>query len=134
MIADTNFLLDLLFADRQRHKRALSVVSALRTKKKQAVVTAATAHEMVYILGAPTRRNGYGLSRADIHDAIGALAEEEAFAVQDGAAIGSALGLFDGSRLDFHDCYVIAMAIAEDMAVLSSDKEIAKYCKTVQEL
>ena len=127
MIADSNFLLDTLVCDRKRHGRAIQIVQELRGHNRQAKVTAATLHEVVYVLSAARQKNGYGRQRQHVLSDIGAILEEPAFVFPEESLLRSAVGLYAESRLDFHDCYLAVLAKHGSTTLLSFDGKLAEH-------
>lgn len=124
VIADANFVLDILVADRHRHGTAVNVVKKLRRKRRRAEITAATVHEIVYVLAAPVRRNGFGLPRSTVTRAVSAINEESSFDVSEKRAVHGALKLYADGKLDFHDCYLLALAGEGKRTLLSFDRDL----------
>lgn len=126
MIVDANFVLDTLVPERRRHRLAIRIVTKLRELGGQARVTAATVHEVVFALAAPVSRNGYARKRAQVRDDVEAALGESAFAVDDAEQLMSALELYEETRLDFHDCYLAALANEGEEALLSFDRGLGR--------
>lgn len=127
MIVDANFLLDTLVRDRKRHRRASQIVKELRDRGDRAEIAAATLHEVVYALSAPRLKNGYGRKRPDVCNDIEAILEEHAFVCAEEQVLRSAAELYLESRLDFHDCYLSALAETKSTTLLSFDRALAKW-------
>lgn len=125
MIVDTNVLLRLLDGGTGAHARAARqrVVEA-RTTGARLSVLSATVLEVGYVL--ENSAAGYGWNRAAVADAVNAIVDEPAFAVEHGAALRSAVATYRDRSIDLHDCLLSALADERETLVLSFDADIRK--------
>lgn len=127
MIADTNFVLDCLVPDRRHADPARAIVAELRQTGVSAILTVSTIHEVVYVLGAPVKRNGYGCSRTSIRRYLEYVLHEPGFAIEEPDLIEEALRTFSGrAGLSFHDCYLAARARASRVKLITFDERLKR--------
>lgn len=126
MHADANFLLRAVESGSSTaSRRARQKLAALRQADEQLRVSAATVHEVVYVL--ESERLGYGWHRSDIGAVLRSLIEESALEAEEGGVISSAVDSYSGfgkGGPDFHDCYLAHKAMTSNTKVVSFDKDL----------
>ena len=117
MVTDANVILRFMLRDNEEHfKKA----SALFRSGGKCLVTDVTIMEVAYVLG-----GRYGKSRNQIAEAL------QIFLVQDfvnyqGSLAFKYLTLYAAKKLDLADCYLIYLAIEEDVPLRTFDKRMSE--------
>lgn len=124
MIADTNFILRAFdTSDEVQGPRARKRIKEARSGETIAV-TASTVCEVAYVLR--SEATGYGYSIKEISDTLTLLLDEPGMKIQDREIFLRAIKLYQKFSVDFHDCYLAAMAGLSRDKVISFDKDFAK--------
>lgn len=126
MIVDTNILLRIIDGP------GATAYPAIRDRVETELehggvihVTAATMHEVVYVLS--SHRTGYGFSRAETTDALIALLEAGELTVEHDDVLREAADTYGTTNgVDFHDCYLAALAKQTADVVYSLDADFNK--------
>jgi predicted nucleic-acid-binding protein len=125
VIVDTNVLLRLIDGGTGAHARAARqrVVEARKTGAKLAVLSS-TVLEVGYVLESSAA--GYGWNRDAVAEAVNAIVDEPAFAVEHGSALRTAVAIYRNRAVDLHDCLLSALAEERDTLVLSFDADLRR--------
>lgn len=124
MIVDTNVLLRVLDADGGPQTTAARESIRRSRAASPLTVLSATVVEMAFVLR--SARAGYGWDRQVIGDAVEAVLDEPAFAVEHGDALRRALRAFRGRSIDLHDCLLHAIAEERGVRVVSFDDDLQR--------
>jgi predicted nucleic-acid-binding protein len=100
--ADTNVLVRLLLDDDEEQARA---ARAFQRAQAPLFVSHVVLAELSWVL-----TSGYGFSRDKLHTVLQMLLDTRGIAVQEPEVVLSALSHFSGSRADFSDCLILAIA------------------------
>lgn len=125
MIVDTNVLLRILDGGTGEHAAAARArVRHARETGDVLHVFAATVLEVVFVLA--SSGTGYGWNRDAVASAVQAVVDEPAFLVEHGDALKFAASSYRARKVDFHDCYLDALANQLGTRVLSFDGDLRK--------
>jgi predicted nucleic-acid-binding protein len=125
VIVDANVLLRSL--DRERGPQATAVrarVQAARATDERLIVMSATVLEVAYVLESAAA--GYGWEREQIAQAVEAILEDPAFAVEHERALRAAAVTYRARSIDLHDCLLSAVAQERGLKVLSFDGDLRR--------
>lgn len=125
MIVDTNVLLRSL--DRTAQPQPLAAgrrIASARAARVRLTVLSATMLEMAFVLHSPNA--GYHWDKSDVVDALEAVLDDEAFAVEHSVAMKTAVSTYRTRSMDLHDCFLSALANERDIKVLSFDDDLRK--------
>jgi predicted nucleic-acid-binding protein len=124
VIVDANVLLRSL-------DRAGGQAAAVRARVKNAratgerlIVLSATVLEVAYVLESAAA--GYGWEREQIAQAVEAIVEDPAFAVEHAHALRAAAATYRERSIDLHDCLLSAVATERGLKVLSFDDDLRR--------
>jgi predicted nucleic-acid-binding protein len=103
---DTNVLVRLLVADdRSQHLRAMRFFDAQAHEPGSLWVSQVVLAELGWVLS-----RTYGRTRADVAQAVRALAGNATVSLEQPRAVEQAVDLYEGSRADLADCLLSARA------------------------
>jgi len=129
LIIDTHVLLRLVDGpDGPDGPQYAQVSAALEQALKQGeriIVTAATMHEVVFVLA--SARTGYGYTRTEVAAEVAWLLDTPELDVEHASALRHAAASYaEHKAIDFHDCYLSALGRVVDQRVFSLDEDFDK--------
>jgi predicted nucleic acid-binding protein len=126
VILDTNILLRLIDgAASPQYKKVRTRLEAALKEGQRLRVDVATIHEVVYVLS--SKATGYGYSRPEVAAAVHSLIHAPELTIDRPDALYRAATDYGRASIDFHDCYLAALATeSPDEQVYSLDTDFKK--------
>jgi predicted nucleic-acid-binding protein len=122
-LVDTNVIIRLITQDDPiLTKKSLKIIRKIKTGKTKALITSLVIAEVIYVLTSPKL---YNISREKSVLAIKIILETKNVIVEEKKIIYKALDLYNKTKLDFPDCYLIAKKEEKNFkSILSFDKKL----------
>ena len=123
LVLDTNVLVRALFrGEDDPSRRSARLLARAEAGGVRLLVTSVVVAEVIYVA-----QSHFGAERAEVADALSDLLSHRAVRCPERDILQDALGRYARSKVDFADCYLAAVAIDEDAAVCSFDRDLGKF-------
>ncbi|MEI6728350.1 MAG: PIN domain-containing protein [bacterium] len=124
-ILDTNVYLSFFTSrDKSQYEIALGYINKLQDQKIKINLPELIIAEIIYIL-----HDHYNFERQKITEALQSLIAEENLIVGKKEVVLSSLDYFESTKLDFADCFILALSEAENCELVSFDKKLRSKVK-----
>jgi predicted nucleic-acid-binding protein len=122
LLVDTNVLLRFITGEpADQASQVAKLFEAADSGKARLAVLPMILAEAVYVL-----TGFYGHSRSKTAEVLAHLLSSPGFHSEENGRMIHALKLFGAGKLDFADCYLAAISIADSQTLVSFDRELGK--------
>jgi predicted nucleic acid-binding protein len=123
LVLDTNVLVRALFpGEESQSRRAAEFLAGAESGGVRLLLTPVVVAEVIYVA-----QSHFGAARGAIAAALIDLLSHRAVRCAEREILQDALGRYARSRVDFADCYLAAVALGEDAAVCSFDRDFSTF-------
>ena len=123
LVLDTNVLVRALFpGEETQSRRAAEFLAQAESGGVRLLLSSVVVAEVTYVA-----QSHFGAPRAEVAAALIDLLSHRAVRCPEREILQDALGRYARSKVDFADCYLAAVALDEDAAVCSFDRDFGRF-------